>query len=101
MPAPAIVLDPPPPVQQTWTMQPVELRGFRITGSITQTGTEGDWTIAASTTMFDQTVVAPNDQTFSNNKSRITPWNEAPSLAAATAVLQAFVDEIHDAVPTP
>ena len=82
-------------------MQPIELRGFRINGSITQPISEGDWTIATSTTLFDQPIVAPNDSNWSNSLSRVIPFNEADSLAAATQLLQNLVDELYDSVPTP
>ena len=85
----------------TYTMTNIVLRGFRISGSITQASHEADWVLSASTVMIDAAVVAPEDQTFRKTMSETVPFNEAPTFAQAEAKLQAMVDSIYDVIPTP
>jgi hypothetical protein len=85
----------------TYSMTPIELRGFRINASITQSAHEADWVLSASTVMFDASVVADNDKSFRKTLSETVPYNEASALASAEAKLQALVDSIYDVIPTP
>lgn len=98
MPAPAIELNRGP---VTYSMTPIELRGFRINASIAQSAHEADWALSVSTVLIDQSVVAENDKSWRKNLTETVPFNEAPALANAEARLQAMVDSVYDSVPTP
>ena len=98
MPAPSITLTRGP---VTHTMAPIDLRGFRITGSISSASESADWQIFASASLQDASVVDANDQTFRATETRTLPLNEAPTLTDAAVALQGIVDQIYDAIPTP
>jgi hypothetical protein len=82
-------------------MPVIDLRGFRISGSIGSASEGAPWTLSASVALVDPSVVDPEDQSFRDSKSKTVPFNEAPSLEDARLQLQALVDEIFDTIPTP
>lgn len=99
MPAPALSLS---RGSITYTNDPViELRGFRITASITSAAEGADWVLSASTQLVDSSVVDENDRSFRASNSKTLPFNEYVTLADAEAELQTMVDDIFDAIPTP
>ena len=98
MPAPAIVLTRGP---VTFTMTPIELRGFRINGSISQSAMGADWRLLVSTQVVDRDLIDDNDESASTSVSMTVPFNEADSEALATARLQTLVDQVYATIPTP
>jgi hypothetical protein len=99
MPAPALTLT---RSSITYTNTPaIELRGFRITATITSASEGADWALSVSTQLVDASVVDTNDQSYRATKSKTLPFNEFPTLAAAEAELQSMVDEVYDEIPTP
>lgn len=98
MPAPTIVLTRGP---VTLTMTPIELRGFRINGSISQSAIGADWRLLVSTQVVDRDLVDDDDESAATSISVTVPFNEADSEDAAAARLQTLVDQVYDTIPTP
>lgn len=100
MAAPALTLSRGP---TTYTAEPILKNGFRINASMSSASQGADWVFSVTITLVDSAIVDAEDQTATVNvTSTRVPFNEAPTLAIATAKLQAVADMVFDQfVPSP
>ncbi|MEL6183665.1 MAG: hypothetical protein AAFU79_03505 [Myxococcota bacterium] len=100
MAAPAITLSRGP---LTYTINPIIKDGVRISASMSSASQGADWVFSVTTSVVDAAIVDDEDEsaTFNATSTRV-PFNEAPTLEAATAKLQALVDVVFDQfIPSP
>lgn len=104
MPAPALVVT-PPAGPFTYTVAPVDKNHFRISITLSQANATADWvsSIACLQIAGETASIPVEDRVAPLASHNVTiPFNDAPSVAAVTAKLQAYVDAIYDnLVPTP
>lgn len=81
---------------------PVDVRGFRITGYITQSVAGGDWYMYCAYAKQNLATIDDNDETGYGNETTNVPFNEAPNEAAAYAKFTEFMNEMADRkIPHP
>lgn len=85
----------------TWTLVPLEVRGFRVSGSIRQGELGGPWTLSVSAAISAPGEVDEADRSFRLSETETVPFNEAPDFDSVRARFEAAVLGACDRVPTP